>query len=168
MRLPSSWLLLLPLALPPPAGAILLDSGNGNTSPPADDPGWVHVGELAGLNAVYLGYGWAITAAHVSVANPATFDGVAYPIQPGTGFILTHDGVIDADVKVFRMDPTEYRDKADYQALLREHGDKKIEGEFFAYVLNHLGGEVFMADPQKVIVMAPSRLTVTSSESAAS
>ncbi len=54
-------LLLAMLALAVFAGptqALVIDSGDGqgNTTPPPDDPGFVHVGRLGTLSVVYMGY----------------------------------------------------------------------------------------------------------------
>jgi hypothetical protein len=43
--------------------------GTGNTSAPADDPGWANVGELNGDSCVYLGNGWVLTASHVGMGS---------------------------------------------------------------------------------------------------
>ena len=63
-----------------PARAVIIDSGDGtgNTSAPADDPGWAHVGNRGGLTAIYLGNGWVLTANHVGIGD-VTFDGILYP-----------------------------------------------------------------------------------------
>ena len=65
-RLVAALLLAFLTALP--ARAVLIDSGDGtgNTTAPADDPGWSSVGRTAnGLNGIHLGFGWIVTAAHV-------------------------------------------------------------------------------------------------------
>lgn len=89
-----------------PAPAILIDSGDGtgNTAAPADDPGWSHVGRHGGLNAVYLGYGWVVTAAHV---GPGTviLDGTPYPHVPSSYAVIKHSGSTSADLAVYRLDP---------------------------------------------------------------
>ena len=97
------WLFLaLALFLCAPAEALILDSGNGqgNTSAPADDPGWAHVGWVSGLGGVYLGNGWVLTAGHVIVTDPV-FGGVTYPVVPGSIVELS-----PADLKVFRISPS--------------------------------------------------------------
>ena len=65
-------LLALALLLSAPAEALVFVSGDGqgNTSPPPDDPGWNHVGRVSGLNGIYLGNGWVLTANHVPTGNP--------------------------------------------------------------------------------------------------
>lgn len=97
------------LLLAAPAGAILNDTGNGNTSaPPAgDDPGWQNVGViLGGANAVYLGDGWVLAAAHEGTGvGLFRADGVDYPIIAGTYQLIPHDTGSDADLAVMRVHP---------------------------------------------------------------
>lgn len=98
--------LLLTLLLAPSAEALVLDSGDGqgNTTPPADDPGWSFVGRVGGPTGVYLGNGWVLTANHVGT-NPVDFDGIAYPVVPGSTIQLQNPDTSFADLKVFRIDP---------------------------------------------------------------
>jgi hypothetical protein len=92
-----------------PARAVLIDSGDGtgNTTAPADDPGWSHVGQVGALNAVYLGYGWVATAAHVG-HGPVLLGGTPYPDVPGSYRVITHAGSTLADLAVYRIDPYPY------------------------------------------------------------
>ncbi|HXV37507.1 MAG TPA: hypothetical protein VEC18_10175, partial [Myxococcota bacterium] len=64
---------------------MLIESGDGsgNTSAPADDPGWAHVGTRNNLSVVYLGRRWVLTANHVGVGN-VTIDGQTYSPVPGS------------------------------------------------------------------------------------
>jgi hypothetical protein len=103
-RLAAAILLVLCVALP--ARAILIDSGDGtgNSTAPADDPGWTHVGARGGLNAVYLGYGWVVTAAHVG-PGPVSLGGTTYPDVPGSYVAVIHSGSTQADLGVYRIDP---------------------------------------------------------------
>ena len=102
-----SLLLALALLVPAPADALILDSGDGqgNTSAPADDPGWAHVGRVSGLTGIYLGNGWVLTANHVPVSDPV-FGGVSYPVVPGSVVQLQNPDDSFADLKVFRIDPS--------------------------------------------------------------
>ena len=54
----------------PPARAVIIETfaGTGNTTAPADDPGFANVGySTSGLGtAIYLGGGWVLTAGHVA------------------------------------------------------------------------------------------------------
>jgi hypothetical protein len=96
------------LLLAAPAGAILNDTGNGNTSaPPAgDDPGWLNVGRIGALNGVYLGDGWVLTASHVGTGSGLFLaDGVGYPIVAATFQLIPHDASNDADLAVMRVHP---------------------------------------------------------------
>ena len=70
-------ILLLLAAATLPAQAVIIDSGDGtgNTSAPADDPGWANVGQNAGFSGVYLGDGWILTAQHANHVN-ARFAGL--------------------------------------------------------------------------------------------
>jgi len=52
-------------------------SGSGNTTAPADDPGFANVGVRGGASAVYLGDGWVLTATHVG-GGDTVFGGVTY------------------------------------------------------------------------------------------
>ena len=107
MRLRRALLpVLAALALAQPAGAVIIDSGDGtgNTSAPSPDPGWTHVGLRSGLNGVYLGYGWVVTAAHVG-AGPIEIDGVTYPDVPGSTVWILHSGSTYADLIAYRIHP---------------------------------------------------------------
>lgn len=91
-----------------PAGAVLNDTGNGNTTaPPAgDDPGWLNVGRIGALNGIYLGYGWVATASHVGIGNGFFLaDGVNYPIISSTFRIIPHDETANADLALLKVYP---------------------------------------------------------------
>ena len=100
-------LFTLTLLLAVPAEALILDSGDGqgNTSPPADDPGWAHVGRVTGPTGIYLGNGWMLTANHVVVSDPE-IGGVIYPVVPGSVVQLQNPDTSLADLKIFRIDPS--------------------------------------------------------------
>src|SRR5574338_490885 len=102
--------LLAALVAARPAPAVIIDSGDGtgNTSQPADDPGWQNVGKVNGLNAVYLGYGWVITAGHVGFGN-FELDGTVYPAVSNTWVQIPHSGSVLADLAVFRVNPPPYQ-----------------------------------------------------------
>jgi hypothetical protein len=101
--------LALACSLALPARAVLIDSGDGtgNTSAPADDPGWSNVGLRGGLNAIYLGYGWVVTAAHVGFGS-VTLGGITYPTVPGSYHAIQNPDSSLADVAVYRIDPYPY------------------------------------------------------------
>jgi cysteine-rich repeat protein len=98
--------LLLPLLLAAPAQAVLIDSGDGtgNTTAPADDPGFAHVGKKGTLSVVYVGYGWVLSAAHVGLGD-VLLGGVTYPALSGSRIVLIHSGTTYADLELFRIDP---------------------------------------------------------------
>jgi len=97
---------LLHLVLAATAGAVIIDSddGTGNTSAPADDPGWIHMGIRGGLTGTYIGEGWILSAAHVGEGY-VIIDGTVYPAISGSRVVLTHSGSTQADVELFRIDP---------------------------------------------------------------
>ncbi len=89
------------------ADSVLLAAadGTGNTSAPADDPGFSNVGALAGATAVHLGNGWVLTANHVGAGSPI-FGGVAYPVVAGSTVQLRSPDSALADLRMFRVNPT--------------------------------------------------------------
>lgn len=127
----SAWLAL-------PAHAVLIDSGDGsgNTTPPADDPGFVHVGERYLFSAVYLGNGWVLTANHTDVGS-VVIDGIDYPEVPGSK-VQFDDGGIHADLMAFRIDP------APALPILPINADPNLTGESVIKIGNGLdrGGPV--------------------------
>jgi hypothetical protein len=83
---------------PRTARAVVIDtiSGTGNTSAPADDPGWKNVGVRGIGTGVYLGNDWVLTAYHVgggsivlgggTYATPARRVGRSSPISTCSGW----------------------------------------------------------------------------------
>jgi len=98
--------LMLLWAAAPPASAVVIASepGSGNTTAPADDPGFAHVGSPGIASVVYLGNGWVLTANHVGDAD-VTLGGVVYPRVPGSRVTFTNPDATVADVAAFRIDP---------------------------------------------------------------
>lgn len=76
-----------------PARAVVIDTltGTGNTSAPADDPGWANVGMLGAGTGVYLGNNWVLTAAHVG-GGSIVLNGGTYAMLAGSGTTLTNNG----------------------------------------------------------------------------
>ncbi len=76
-----------------PARAVIIDTltGTGNTTAPADNPGWANVGTVNNGSAVYLGDRWAITATHVWT-GATTFSGTTYQNVPGSEITLSNNG----------------------------------------------------------------------------
>jgi len=93
MRLLAPFALACLLALP--VSAMVLDTANpGNTSPPADDPGWDYVGRT-NFNAVYLGNGWVVGPEHTVDDTDESldlrfqsFNQCVYPGIPGSKVTL--------------------------------------------------------------------------------
>ena len=79
------------LALATHASAVIIVSGDGsgNTTAPADDPGFANVGIRGSGSAVYLGDGWALTAAHVG-AGWTWFNGIDYNAVPNSAVQLAN------------------------------------------------------------------------------
>ena len=75
------------------AQAVVIDTltGLGNTSAPADDPGWANVGVLGVGTGVYLGNRWVLTAAHVG-GGSIVLNGGTYAMLAGSGTTLTNNG----------------------------------------------------------------------------
>lgn len=100
--------LLGAFSCPNAARAVIIDtfSGAGNTSAPADDPGWANVG-LRGIGTgVYLGDRWVLTAAHVGPGD-IVLSGTTYSAQAGS--MLTLNNAFDptqndpADLILYRL-----------------------------------------------------------------
>jgi hypothetical protein len=87
-----------------PAGAVLIASGDGtgNTTPPADDPGFTHAAIVSTNSGVYLGDGWVLTANHVAT-GPVTIQGVTHAPVPGTDVRLLHAPGVWTDLRLFRI-----------------------------------------------------------------
>ena len=97
--------------VPRTARAVVIDtfSGTGNTSAPADDPGWANVGIRGAGTGVYLGDGWVLTANHVG-GGSIVLGGVTYGMEAGTGTRLTNGGAPGrdplTDLYLFRLAAT--------------------------------------------------------------
>lgn len=74
-----------------PAHAVFVRGTVGNTTAPADDFGFDHVAARTSSTAIYLGYGWALTAAHVgpSDASLIELNGMTYKCVAGSRHDLT-------------------------------------------------------------------------------
>lgn len=66
-----------------PVHAVLLGKtdGTGNTTAPADDPGWDRVGTVNGSTGVYLGNNFVLSARHVD-AGAFTLGATTYSVDP--------------------------------------------------------------------------------------
>ncbi|MBU6275387.1 MAG: trypsin-like peptidase domain-containing protein [Planctomycetes bacterium] len=103
------WLVVVGLALvAPTAPAVVIQTttGTGNTTAPADDPGWSAVGARGIGTGVYVGGGWVLTAAHVW-SGPITLSGSTYFAVPGSEVRLTNAGLpgmsADTDLMMYRL-----------------------------------------------------------------
>jgi hypothetical protein len=99
------------LASAAPARAVVINTttGVGNTSAPADDPGWANVGVLGVGTGVYLGNDWVLTAAHVG-GGSIVLNGGTYAMLAGSGTTLTNNGAPGksavTDLYMFRLAST--------------------------------------------------------------
>ena len=91
-------------AAPGHAVIITTGDGTGNTTAPADDPGWANVGTLAtgSLTVIYLGNGWVLTAAHVG-AGDVILAGRTYSAISGSEQQLVNPDSTLADLLLFRI-----------------------------------------------------------------
>ncbi|MCX7425898.1 MAG: hypothetical protein NTW96_09815 [Planctomycetia bacterium] len=71
----------------PSSHAVVVSTTIGNTSAPADDFGFNHIGKRNTTTAVYVGYGWMLTAAHVGPGS-VILNGVDYDYVPGSARTL--------------------------------------------------------------------------------
>lgn len=80
--------------------------GSGNTSAPADDPGFANVGVRGTATAVYLGNRYVITANHVGVGS-VNFGGTTYAAESGTSVRLDNPTGMGlstkTDLVIFRL-----------------------------------------------------------------
>jgi hypothetical protein len=100
MRILLGAVVVLALAWGAPAAAVIIASGDGtgNTSAPADDPGWAHVALRSYATSVYIGDGWILTADHVPTGD-VQIEGVVHRWVPGSQVTLD-----PADLKLFRIE----------------------------------------------------------------
>ncbi len=67
-----------------PAQALVIRTGNGNTTAPAGDQGWSYVGSVGNGSGVYMGNGWVLTARHVNRNTPFNLNGINYTLTGQT------------------------------------------------------------------------------------
>ena len=105
------WILLVAMCLArsaAPARGVIIDTitGTGNTSAPADDPGWANVGVRGAGSGVYLGDRWVLSAHHVG-AGSILLGGTTYAVEANTAFRLTNGGAAgtsaSTDLVMFRL-----------------------------------------------------------------
>jgi hypothetical protein len=101
--------LVLALLAGPAARGVIVGPGDGAGTrvAPADDPGFVHVGQRGELTAIYLGRGWMLTAAHVAPGD-VVVAGVSYTFVPGSQLPLARPAPTapPPDLALFRVDPS--------------------------------------------------------------
>jgi hypothetical protein len=99
-----------------PSHAVVLHTGNGNTTAPGDDPGFNYVGisSTGGASFVYLGNQYAISANHVNISGSVqlrptggafqsfTVDPNAFGVGIATKQLKSSDNS-NADLKLFRL-----------------------------------------------------------------
>lgn len=75
------------------ASGVVIDTltGTGNTTAPADDPGWANVGVRGAGTGVYLGDGWVLTTARVGGGSIVLGSGT-YAMLAGSGTTLGNAG----------------------------------------------------------------------------
>ena len=85
--------LVLGIGLPRTAWSVVIDTstGTGNTSAPADNPGWANVGVLGIGTGVYLGNDWVLTTKQVG-GGSIVLNGGTYAMLAGSGTQLTNGG----------------------------------------------------------------------------
>jgi len=96
------------LMMPRDLSAVVISSGDGtgNTTAPADDPGWANVGAIGSFSGVYLGDRWVLTAVHIG-ASAITLDGNSYAVEGGTSVQLQNPGGLgltaNTDLLMYRI-----------------------------------------------------------------
>jgi hypothetical protein len=86
-----------------PAVIIATGDGTGNSTAPANDPGWANVGtRTTGLTVVYLGNGWVLTANHVGVGD-VVLAGQTYSAVSGTERQIVNPDGTGADLVLFQI-----------------------------------------------------------------
>ncbi len=100
---------LLLAALAGPAGGVIVGPGEGSetAAPPADDPGFAHLGQRGEVTAISLGGGWMLTAAHAAPGD-VVVAGTSYPFVAGSHALLAapEPGAPPPDLALFRVDPS--------------------------------------------------------------
>jgi hypothetical protein len=86
------------------AQAVLISTGDGtgNTTAPANDPGFANVGVVNVLSGVYVRNGWVVTANHVG-EGPITLAGTSWAPIPGSKVRITNASGTGADLMAFKL-----------------------------------------------------------------
>ena len=91
-----------------PAAALIVENQTGTTVAPADDPGWEYF-PSSGLNYVYLGNGWALSAAHVGVpgvGQSLALNGGSFDVISNQTYIVKNpagSGTTNTDLRLIRL-----------------------------------------------------------------
>ncbi len=114
VRIRATWPRIVPLSFAclvlcallsaPAARAVLIstDDGTGNTTPPAEQPGFSNVGIIKGLSGVYVRNGWVLTTNHVGV-GPIELGGIVYePLADSKFRFQNPDGSL-TDLIAFKL-----------------------------------------------------------------
>jgi hypothetical protein len=98
-------LILLMALVVRPALAVVIDSGDGsgNTTAPADDPGWDHVGVLGNTTGFYLGNHWVLTAGHIGARELQLGDRLLHAVEGKIRHRLTTSAALEADLQLFQL-----------------------------------------------------------------
>jgi hypothetical protein len=89
-----------------PATAVVIDSGDGsgNTSAPADDPGWSNVGAIGGhTTGVYLGNHWVLTARHAGLGELQLGDRLYQAVQGKIRHRIFTGSALDSELQLFQL-----------------------------------------------------------------
>jgi len=89
-----------------PTFAVVISSATdiANVKAPANDPGWLNVGEVGGGSAVYLGRGWVITAEHVEGTTFTLSDGRSFTASADYNYRVKNVGKpASPDLRMFRL-----------------------------------------------------------------
>jgi hypothetical protein len=88
-----------------PAMAVVIDSGDGagNTSAPADDPGWSNVGALGEITGVFLGGHWVLTAGHTGARELKLGDRLFEAVQGKIRHRIVTAAGTEADLQLFQL-----------------------------------------------------------------
>jgi len=98
--------LLIACFLSAPTFAVVISAATdiANVKAPANDPGWLNVGEVGGGSAVYLGRGWVITAEHVEGNVFTLSDGRSFTASADYNYRVKNTGRPAApDLRMFRL-----------------------------------------------------------------
>ena len=103
--------LAVSIGLPRTAWSVVINTttGTGNTTAPADNPGWENVGVLGNGTGVYLGNDWVLTTKQVG-GGSIVLNGGTYAMLAGSGTQLTNGGAPGktalTDLYLFRLATT--------------------------------------------------------------